>query len=297
MTNLIDAHGLTKRYGGATVLDDVSLAVPAGCVVGLIGANGAGKTTAIRALMGLMELDAGEALLFGEPFGPHADDARARRLKRRIGVVFDTCPFIGDLPVKTAATIMKASFPAWKQGLFEDLLRRFALDPKKKIKDLSRGMGMKLQLACALAHEPDLLVLDEATAGLDPMARDEILDLLRAFMADEGRGILISSHITTDLEKIADRIVCIDQGRIAFDIEKDLITDIAGVAHCRTMEFERMRDSALFAEGGLRWIRQPMSVDVLVPDRFAFAKLFPEVACDRATIDDYLQLTLKGETR
>ena len=158
-------------------------------------------------------------------------------------------------------------------------------------------MGMKLQLACALAHNPDLLILDEATAGLDPMARDEILDLLRDFMADESRGILISSHITTDLEKIADRVVCIDQGRIAFDVEKDLITDMAGVAHCRTAEFEDVRASDLFAPGELRWIRQPMSVDVLVPDRFAFAKRFPRIVCDRATIDDYLQLTLKGETR
>lgn len=297
MTNLIDAHGLVKRYGNATVLDNVSLCVPAGCVTGFIGANGAGKTTTIRALLGLMELDGGKAMLFGEPFGPHADDARAHRLKQRIGVVFDTCPFIGDLPVRAAGTIMKASFPTWKQGRFEDLLSQFDLDPKKKIKDLSRGMGMKLQLACALAHDPDLLVLDEATAGLDPMARDEILDLLRAFMEDERRGILISSHITTDLQKIADRIVCIDRGRIVFDMEKDLITDMAGVAHCRTTEFERVRESQLFGQGRLRWIRQPMSVDVLVPDRFEFAKLFPHVACDRASIDDYLQLTLKGETR
>ena len=247
--------------------------------------------------MGLMELDAGEVIVFGEPFGPGVDDACARRLKERIGVVFDTCPFIGDLPVKTAGTLMKASFSAWKQGRFEDLLDRFGLDPKKKIKDLSRGMGMKLQLACALAHDPDLLILDEATAGLDPMARDEILDLLRDFMSDENRGILISSHITTDLEKIADRIVCIDQGRIAFDVEKDEITDLAGVARCRAAEFEDVRTSGLVESGELKWMRQPMSIDVLVPDRFAFAKRFPNIACDRATIDDYMQLILKGESR
>ena len=297
MTDLINARGLTKRYDGVAVLDDVSLSVPAGCVTGFIGANGAGKTTTIRALMGLMEVDAGETIVFGEPVGPRAGDACARRLKELIGIVFDTCPFIGDLPVKTAGSLMKASYPVWKQGRFEDLLERFGLDPKKKIKDLSRGMGMKLQIACALAHDPDLLILDEATAGLDPMARDEILDLLRDFMSDENRGILISSHITTDLEKIADRIVCIDRGRIVFDVEKDRITDMAGVAHCRAAEFERVRESDLFAPGTLRWIRYPMSVDVLVPDRFAFARNFPHIACDRATIDDYMQLTLKGETR
>ena len=297
MTDLINARGITKHYDGTAVLSEVSLNVPSGCVTGFIGVNGAGKTTTIRALMGLMELDAGEVIVFGEPFGPGVDDACARRLKERIGVVFDTCPFIGDLPVKTAGTLMKASFSAWKQGRFEDLLDRFGLDPKKKIKDLSRGMGMKLQLACALAHDPDLLILDEATAGLDPMARDEILDLLRDFMSDENRGILISSHITTDLEKIADRIVCIDQGRIAFDVEKDEITDLAGVARCRAAEFEDVRTSGLVESGELKWMRQPMNIDVLVPDRFAFAKRFPNIACDRATIDDYMQLTLKGETR
>ena len=297
MTDLINARGLVKRYSGTTVLDDVSLNVPSGCVTGFIGVNGAGKTTTIRALMGLMDLDAGEVVVFGEPFGPDADDATARRLKERIGVVFDTCPFIGDLPVKTAGILMEASYPTWKQGHFEDMLNRFGLDAKKKIRDLSRGMGMKLQLACALAHDPDLLILDEATAGLDPMARDEILDMLRDFMSDENRGILISSHITTDLEKIADRIVCIDLGRIAFDVEKDEITDLAGVARCRAAEFEDVRASGLFEPGELKWMRQPMNIDVLVPDRFAFAKRFPNIACDRATIDDYMQLTLKGETR
>ena len=297
MADLINARGITKSYNGTAVLNEVSLSVPSGCVTGFIGVNGAGKTTTIRALMGLMELDAGTVVVFGEPFGPNADDATARRLKERIGVVFDTCPFIGDLPVKTAGTLMKASYPAWRQGRFEDLLDRFGLDPKKKIKDLSRGMGMKLQLACALAHDPDLLILDEATAGLDPMARDEILDLLRDFMTDDNRGILISSHITTDLEKIADRIVCIDQGRIAFDVEKDEITDLTGVARCRSAEFESVLASDLFESGELKWMRQPMSIDVLVPDRFVFAKRFPNIACDRATIDDYMQLTLKGESR
>ena len=297
MADLINARGIIKSYNGTAVLNEVSLSVPSGCVTGFIGVNGAGKTTTIRALMGLMELDAGTVVVFGEPFGPNADDATARRLKERIGVVFDTCPFIGDLPVKTAGTLMKASYPAWRQGRFEDLLDRFGLDPKKKIKDLSRGMGMKLQLACALAHDPDLLILDEATAGLDPMARDEILDLLRDFMTDDNRGILISSHITTDLEKIADRIVCIDQGRIAFDLEKDEITDLAGVARCRSAEFESVLASGMFESGELKWLRQPMSIDVLVPDRFVFAKRFPNIACDRATIDDYMQLTLKGESR
>ena len=297
MTDLITARGLTKRYNGTAVLDDVSLSVSAGCVTGFVGANGAGKTTTIRALMGLMEVDAGEVVVFGEPFGPRADDACARRLKERIGVVFDTCPFIGDLPVKTAGVLMRASYPSWDQRCFDGLLARFALDPAKKIKDLSRGMGMKLQLACALAHDPDLLILDEATAGLDPLAREEALDILRGYMRDERHGILMSSHITSDLEKIADYIVCIDAGRIVFAVEKDTITDLAGIAHCRATDYERIAESGFFAPGELRSMRHPYGIDVLAPDRFAFAENFKNIAVDKADIDVYMGMMLKGEVR
>ena len=295
MSALIEARGLTKHYDGFS-LEGVDLTVSEGEVVGFIGQNGAGKSTTIKALLGLIKVDGGDASVLGTPSDKLSRTSGATT-KERVGVVFDTVSLPGHLRVSDVGRIYRSAYASWDAHAFNRLARELDLDPRKAVKDLSRGMGMKLQLACALAHNPDLLILDEATAGLDPMARDEILDLLRDFMADESRGILISSHITTDLEKIADRVVCIDQGRIAFDVEKDLITDMAGVAHCRTAEFEDVRASDLFASGELRWIRQPMSVDVLVPDRFAFAKRFPHIACDRATIDDYLQLTLKGETR
>lgn len=297
MTDLITARGLTKRYNGTAVLDDVSLSVSAGCVTGFVGANGAGKTTTIRALMGLMEVDAGEVVVFGEPFGPRADDACARRLKERIGVVFDTCPFIGDLPVKTAGVLMRASYPSWDQRCFDGLLARFALDPAKKIKDLSRGMGMKLSLICALSHNPDLLVLDEATAGLDPLAREQALDALRLFMNEPKHAIFMSSHITSDLEKIADYIVCIDGGRIVFAVEKDAITDFAGVAQCRAAEFDAVVDSGFFAPGTLHFERSAYGTAVLVPDRLAFAARFPQIVLDRADIDAYMSLMLKGDVR
>ena len=294
MTYLMEINNLGKRYDDFE-LSGVSLAVEPGCVVGFIGSNGAGKTTTIKAVLGIIAADAGTVRLFGQPVT--CGSAEMDAIKSRIGIVLDTCAFPDTCRVCDVGAIGRAAYREWDAAQFDELCDRFNLAPKKKVSELSRGMGMKLTLAFALSHNPELLVLDEATAGLDPMARDEILDLLRDFMADESRGILISSHITTDLEKIADRVVCIDQGRIAFDVEKDLITDMAGVAHCRTAEFEDVRASDLFASGELRWLRQPMSVDVLVPDRFAFAKRFPHIACDRATIDDYLQLTLKGETR
>lgn len=297
MNDLIKARGLTKSYGGSTVLDSVDITVPAGTIVGFVGANGAGKTCTIRALLGLMPLDSGSVELFGEPIGTGGGDNDAVRAKRRIGVVLDTCPFIGDLSVKTAGDVVRAAYPAWNASLFEDLLRRFELDPRRKVKDLSRGMGMKLQLACALAHEPELLVLDEATAGLDPLARDEALEILRDFVADEAHGILLSSHITTDLEKIADIVVGIDHGRILFDLEKDAVTDRMGVARCRTADVERLASAGVAVPGSLRVLRREHSTDVLVPDRFELGRRLPDIACDACSIEDYLQLTLKGEPR
>ncbi len=163
--------------------------------------------------------------------------------------------------------------------------------------ELSRGMGMKLSLACALSHDARVLILDEATAGLDPMARDELLDRLLDFVAMPGRAILMSSHITSDLERIADRVLCIDEGRIVFDLAKDEITDEMGIARCRVAEFERICASGIIPEGQLRYRKNDYGIDLLVLDRFVFAENFPNVPCDRMSIDDYLSLTLKGGVR
>lgn len=297
MGDLIRISGVTKHYGDDFSLRDVGLRVPRGCVTGFVGANGAGKTTTIKAILGLIAVESGTVELFGEPFSMNADGEKSRRAKERIGVVFDTCPYVGELSIKMVGRIMAASYSSWDEGLFAAYLGRFALDSKKKVKDLSRGMGMKLQLACALAHQPELLVLDEATAGLDPLARDEILDILRDYMKDERRGILMSSHITTDLEKIADTVVCIENGRVVFDVEKDEITDMAGIARCRVADYERVLASGRYASGELRAVRNAYGIDLLVGDRFAFAQWFPQIACDRATIEEYMHLVLKGEIR
>ena len=156
---------------------------------------------------------------------------------------------------------------------------------------------MDLSLACGLAHDPARRILDEATAGLDPLAREEALDILRGYMRDERHGILMSSHITSDLEKIADYIVCIDAGRIVFAVEKDTITDLAGIAHCRATDYERIAESGFFAPGELRSMRHPYGIDVLAPDRFAFAENFKNIPVDKADIDVYMGMMLKGEVR
>ena len=214
MANLLEIKDAQRQIGDSFALCNVNLAVAPGEIVGFVGANGAGKTTTIRAALGLMKLDAGEVRLFGEPFGPNAPDSTQRHVRSRIGVVFDTCPYPAEFTIAQMERCLAPAFPTWDKAQFWRLAERFSLSRKAKVKDLSRGMGMKLQLAVALSHKADLLVLDEATAGLDPIARDDVLATLREFATQEGHGVLLSSHITSDLDRIADRVVATDDGRI-----------------------------------------------------------------------------------
>lgn len=292
---LIEARGLTKHYDGFS-LEGVDLVVNEGEVVGFVGQNGAGKSTTIKALLGLIRVDGGEGSVLGTP-SDELTRASGAATKERVGVVFDTVSLPGHLRVADVGRIYASAFASWDAHRFSQLTRDLGLDPKKAVKDLSRGMGMKLSLACALAHDPQVLILDEATAGLDPMARDEALERLRDFVTQPGHAILMSSHITSNLERIADRVVCIDAGRIVFDIEKDAITDSAGVARCRVADLERIASSGMVPDSELRYLRHDYGIDVLVPDRFAFAEMFPDIPCDHMTIDDYMSLTLKGGVR
>ena len=292
---LIEARGLTKHYDGFS-LEGVDLVVNEGEVVGFVGQNGAGKSTTIKALLGLIRVDGGEGSVLGTP-SDKLTRASGAATKERVGVVFDTVSLPGHLRVADVGRIYASAFASWDAHRFSQLTRDLGLDPKKAVKDLSRGMGMKLSLACALAHDPQVLILDEATAGLDPMARDEALERLRDFVTQPGHAILMSSHITSNLERIADRVVCIDAGRIVFDLEKDAITDSAGVARCRVADLERIASSGMVPDSELRYLRHDYGIDVLVPDRFAFAEMFPDIPCDHMTIDDYMSLTLKGGVR
>ena len=290
MSNLLEIRDASRQVSDSFSLRNANLSIGSGEIVGLVGANGAGKTTIIRAALGLLKLDSGYAALFGEPLAADTPDADVRRLRSRVGVVFDTCPYPSEITVSQVGTCIKSAFPTWDSTCFEALIERFGLEPKKKMKSLSRGMGMKLQLACALSHDADLLILDEATAGLDPLARDELLDELRDYASTGDRGVLLSSHITSDLERIADRVVGIDAGSIIFDMPREQITDVAGIAHCTAHQAQRI----LACVDGARAAKREFSCDVLVPNRFEFAEAFPEVPCDRTSIDDYLHFILKG---
>ena len=290
MTNLLDIRHVSCDLSDSFAMRDVNLAVAPGEIVGFVGANGAGKTTMIRVALGLQHIGAGEVKLFGEPFRTDASDQVQRSVRARIGVVLDTCPFPSELRVSQVVTCLKPAFSQWDDSLFNGLIERFGINPKTKVKELSRGMGMKLQIAVALSHGADLLLLDEATAGLDPLARDEILDMLQEFVGDGERGVLLSSHITSDLERVADRVVGIDAGRIIFDTPRETITDTAGIAHCAASQVAEILECV----PGARVAKREFSCDVLVPNRFEFAQAFPEVACDRANVGDYLHFMSKG---
>lgn len=293
MQNLLELKGVSRRVSDRFSLRDVTLEVEPGQIVGFVGANGAGKTTTIRAALGLIKLDAGEVHLLGQRCDADAPGETQRHLRSRIGLVLDTCPFPSTLKVGQIETLVGPAYPTWNRETFAGFIDRFGLDPKAKVKDLSRGMGMKLQLACALSHNAKLLVLDEATAGIDPMAREELLDELLAFVSNGQCSVLLSSHITSDLERSADRVICIDNGSIVFDLPREDITDRAGIAHCTQAQ---AADLMACVEGA-RAARHAYSVDVLVPDRRDTLKTFPEIPCDRATIDNYLRLMLKGASK
>lgn len=293
MQNLLELKGISHAVSDRFSLRDVTLAVEPGQIIGFVGANGAGKTTTIRAALGLIKLDAGEVHLFGQRCGADAPDESQRHLRSRVGLVLDTCPFPSTLKVGQIESLVGPAYPTWDRETFAGFINRFGLDPKTKVKDLSRGMGMKLQLACALSHKAKLLVLDEATAGLDPMAREELLDELLAFVADGQHSVLLSSHITSDLDRTADRVICIDNGSIIFDLPREDITDRAGITHCTQSQAAEL----MACVEGARAVHHAYSVDVLVPNRRETLEAFPEIPCDRTTIDDYLRLILKGASK
>ena len=277
MENLVEVRGLTKHYRSFT-LDHVDLTVPAGTIVGLIGENGAGKTTTIKALVHAIRPDGGEIrLLGGQPEDP--------AVRAGVGVVFEDSYFYGGLHVGQIDRIMAGIQPGWDSGAFRAYCRRFGLEERKAVKDFSRGMRMKISLATALSHHPRLLILDEATSGLDPVVRGEMLDLFLEFIQDEERGILLSSHITTDLERIADQIAYLRGGKLVFQKDKDTLLEDTGILRCGRETLRRLPEELLIA-----WKEGAMGVSALVHHPDQVRRLLSEAVVDRTEIDEMMQL-------
>lgn len=281
MTNALTISDVTKTYPGFK-LDHVSFTVPEGTIVGLIGENGAGKSTIINASMGLIAKDEGRIVVLG-------DEALANATKEQIGVVFDGSNFPEMLTPRAIGCIMANIYQHWDDALFEQLLAQFGL-PQKKLKQFSKGMKMKFAIAVALSHHPKLLVLDEATSGLDPVVRDDILDMLLDFVQEEDHSVLVSSHITSDLEKIADYIVFLHEGRVAFMEPKDELLEQYGILQCSDAQH-----AALDPADCLRSRKMDYEWQVLVADREAMMRKYPKAMVTPATIDEIMLLYVKGE--
>ncbi|MCI5825786.1 MAG: ABC transporter ATP-binding protein [Arcanobacterium sp.] len=292
MSDVLRIRGLHKKYPGFE-LEGIDLSVESGAIAGLVGRNGAGKTTIIKSVLGLVSPTSGTVEINGEEV--LGNPAVLARELRDVGVVFDTCPFPEYLKISVLAPIGRAHFPEWRDEAFFGYLTQFGVNPKKRVKELSRGMGMKIQIDFALAHSPKLLICDEATAGLDPMARAEVLDLLLDFVESGDRGVLFSSHITSDFDSCADTVVCIDKGRSIFSMPKDDITRLAGVAICSHTDLEELETSGYLSKSGVVVKRGTYNSEVLVPDRFEFSQNFPQIACEPASVEKYMFMVLGGE--
>ena len=286
MTNCIEIKGLSKSYGDFA-LKNIDLTLPGASILGLIGENGAGKTTTIKCILNLIHRDAGEITLLGY------DNIREERLaKQDIGLVLDECFFSDALRPLDLDKILAPAYREWDRKLFRSYLDKFGLPEKKLIKEFSRGMKMKLSLSAALAHHPRLLILDEATAGLDPVVRDEILDEFLGFIQDEDHAILMSSHITSDLEKVADYIAYIHQGQVVLSDAKDNILDSYGRVGCTTAQLENIDPRDV-----LHTRRGAFGAEALVKDRAAFARKYPMLLVERTTLEDIMLFVGKGEAK
>ena len=280
--NAIELAHVQKRYGDFA-LSDVSFSLPAGCVLGLIGENGAGKSTLIRMMLGACRADSGSIRVLGQ----QADQSRSfAQLRQRLGVVLDEACLPEELTAPQIGRMMRGIYCGWEEGTFEALCTRFALPADKTVRHYSRGMKMKLAIACALSHGAELLLLDEATGGLDPVVRDEILDLLCEYTRDASHSILMSSHIVSDLEKICDYLVFLHAGRVILVTEKDALDEEYAVITIGEDDLRQLEPACV-----LRVLRSHGAVRVL-----ARRGLLPgNMEAGRTSIEDVMLLLEKGE--
>ena len=237
--NAIEIKNLTKSYKGF-ILDHLNLSLPQGCIMGLVGENGAGKSTTIKLILDTVKRDNGTILLFGKD-----NRENIKLTKEDIGVVLDEVGISECLTPVQVGKMMKYIFRNWDDEVYANYLKVFSLPEDRRFKDFSRGMKMKLGIAIALSHHAKLLILDEATSGLDPVVRDEILDIFSEFTRDENHSILFSSHIISDLEKICDYIAFLHKGKLLLCEEKDMLKEQYGIIHCTREQFARLNLSAV----------------------------------------------------
>lgn len=286
MNNILELKEVSKTFPQSNfTLDKISFSLPYGAIMGFVGENGAGKTTTIGCILNTVAKDNGTITLFGKEMQDNDTD-----LREKIGVVYDGDNFPSYLTAGQLSKIMQGLYKKWDNSLYQKYLNDFHLPAEQKIKNYSRGMTMKLAISVSLSHHPQLLILDEATSGLDPIMRDEILDVFLDFVQEEDHSILLSSHITSDLEKIADYITFIHDGKIIMTASKnDLVYNYA-VMRCRESQFLALNPSDILA-----YRKRDFQIDVLVLNGKEAQKKYKDVVVDHVSIDEIMLLLVKGE--
>ena len=284
MENILEIKNLSKKYDDFE-LKNINMELPKGMIMGFIGENGAGKTTTIKAILNIINRDAGEIKIFGLD-----NKENERKIKEDIGVVLDDSFLSEYLNPSDINKIMKNIYKNWDEKLYFKYIEEFKLPKEKISKEYSSGMKMKLKIAVALAHHPKLLILDEPTSGLDPIARNEILDIFQEFIQDENKGIFVSSHITSDLEHIADYITFINNGEIVFTKTRDELIENYGIVKCSEEQFKKINKKDY-----IRYKKNRYEYDVLIENKYEFKKSYDISVIDKPTIEDIMLIYIKGE--
>lgn len=285
MNNAIEIKNLIKQYGTSFKLGELNLNIPSGFIIGLIGENGAGKTTLLKSILNILQINQGSIKIFDKDYKNEES-----LIKEDIGVVLDNSFFPEILLAKDIDSIMKNIYKQWDSEMFNNYLNNFAIDKNKQIKALSKGMRKKLEIATALSHHPKLLILDEPTSGLDPVVRQDILNVFQKFVSDDEHTILLSTHITSDLEHIADKIVFIDKGQILLEDTRDNIMDNFGIIKCDEKAFKKIDSTDI-----IKFIKNKYDYEVLMKNITKMKKKYPDYIIDKITLENLMILMIKGE--
>lgn len=281
MNQVLEVTGLNKSYK-AFSLQDVSFTVPEGCITGFIGANGAGKSTTIKSLLRLIRTEGGSIRFWGMELSEHEQE-----IKDRLGVVLDEGAFYESLTMREMKSILAPAYSRWSDADYRQYMERFRLDPKQKISTLSKGMKAKFALVLALSHNADLLIMDEPTSGLDPLVRREVMDILLDFMKQEGKSVFLSTHITSDLDRIADLLILIDSGKIVFQRDKDELLDRHKLVKGGSLPPEQRSLFLSLREGGYGY-------EGISRDAEQVRRACPDAVIERATVEEIMLAYLGG---
>ena len=284
MENILEVKNLCKKYDDFE-LKNINIELPKGVIMGFIGENGAGKTTTIKSILNSTKINSGSIKIFGMEL-----DKNEKKIKEDIGVVLDDSFLSEYLTPNDVNKVMKNIYKNWDENLYFKYIEEFKLPKDKISKDFSNGMKMKLKIATAISHKPKLLLLDEPTSGLDPVARNDILDIFQDFIKDGESSVLVSTHITSDLEHIADYITFINNGEILLSKTREELLEQYGIVKCSKEEFEKIDKSDY-----VKCRKNKYDIELLVQNKFDFKKKYDSQVIDKPTLEEIMVIYIKGE--